>query len=333
MEEMTIQQLTEYLKRVSELEMLVYKQEQIRDEAERGIPSTEVYRRKPRMPEDNRWRINKVKRREKNTISDFIFPVLGLIFGLSLYVFLFWMHDAFDAPWDFWNVLLAFVGGFFLVASICGLSGLIKDNMTIESDYQAALNQYERQRRKAEQEYDVQYQRYLEEKRQADKEYCAEVEIARKSCAKAKAQVRRLDGPLEETKRLLNRLYSFDIIFSKYRNLIAMCTMYEYFASGRCTELVGPNGAYNLYEAELRQNLIINHLETVNNNLEQIKDNQYTLYHGIQDVNESLKGVRSDIQRVATATESIVESSKITAVCTEVAAKNIETLKYISMVK
>ena len=39
--------------------------------------------------------------------------------------------------------------------------------------------------------------------------------------------------------------------------MTAMCTMYEYFVTGRCDKLSGADGAYNLYETEVRQNIII----------------------------------------------------------------------------
>ena len=62
---------------------------------------------------------------------------------------------------------------------------------------------------------------------------------------------------MQATESMLRKLYSKDIVHQKYRNFIAISQIYEYFDTGRCTELEGPNGAYNLFESELRQNIII----------------------------------------------------------------------------
>ena len=140
-----------------------------------------------------------------------------------------------------------------------------------------------------------------------------------------------LDAPLYETMDLLEKLYAMDIIFPKYRNMVAMCSMYEYFASGRCTELTGPNGAYNLYESELRQNLIINQLEAVNMNLEQVKQNQYILYQGIMETKQALHTISSDVRNLVNATNDIAVSSRITAYCSQITAANAQAQTYLAI--
>ena len=47
----------------------------------------------------------------------------------------------------------------------------------------------------------------------------------------------------------------------------------------------GPNGAYNLYEGELRSDIIISSLSSIISNLEAIRNNQYTLYQSIENAN------------------------------------------------
>ena len=44
------------------------------------------------------------------------------------------------------------------------------------------------------------------------------------------------------------------------------------------------NGAYNLYEQELRQNLIINKLDFVIDRLDTVIDNQHMLYMKYKDI-------------------------------------------------
>ena len=97
----------------------------------------------------------------------------------------------------------------------------------------------------------------------------------------------------------LRNLYEEGIIYPKYQNLVAVSTIYEYLASGRCDRLEGPNGAYNLYEMELRQNIVIGQLSTITEHLEQIKENQYTLYYEIQSANNNSASMLSSISRTS----------------------------------
>lgn len=98
------------------------------------------------------------------------------------------------------------------------------------------------------------------------------------SCTKMRAT---LEKPLKETKENLEKVYAKNTIYPKYRNLPALTSIYEYYVTGRCEELSGPYGAYNLYEDEVRKDKIISQLNTVIANLEQIKQNQYKLYEQV----------------------------------------------------
>ena len=114
--------------------------------------------------------------------------------------------------------------------------------------------------------------------------------------------------------------------------MVAMCSIYEYFASGRCTELTGADGAYNLYESQLRQDLIINKIYTIINQLEAIKQNQYVLYSEIKNTNSILADIGKDVKNILENTNKITQNTYITAVCSQVTAKNTEALKYISLI-
>lgn len=90
-----------------------------------------------------------------------------------------------------------------------------------------------------------------------------------------------------------NRLYSVNVVFPKYRNLIALSSFYEYLMSGRCASLEGANGAYNLYESEIRSNQVISQLGKVLGSLEQIKANQYMAYTQLTAVNNNLESLNT----------------------------------------
>lgn len=111
----------------------------------------------------------------------------------------------------------------------------------------------------------------------------------------------------------LKDLYSKDVIFPKYRNIVAMTTINEYLMSGRCFELEGPNGAYNLFEMELRQNIIISQLSTIISNLEQIRNNQFSLYCELMKANSTVDELLHEIRGVKKNTKLTAYFAAVTA--------------------
>lgn len=105
----------------------------------------------------------------------------------------------------------------------------------------------------------------------------------------------------DKTRNVLQMLYDLDIIYPKYRNMVAVCAFYEYVLAGRCTQLEGHEGAINIYESEIRLNRIICQLDDVLDNLEEIKSNQRELFYTISDANERT-------QRLLNSTVSRLES-------------------------
>ena len=132
-------------------------------------------------------------------------------------------------------------------------------------------------------------------------------------------QLTQLNELLEKLISTRDNLYSADIVYSKYRNLIAISTIYEYFASGRCSELEGPNGAYNLYENELRANIIIGSLGQIISDLQQIKNGQFALYQELHNSNKIITNLLCDI----------ADSTKLTAYYSNVAAVAATADRYI----
>ena len=61
----------------------------------------------------------------------------------------------------------------------------------------------------------------------------------------------------------LEKMYSSNIIYKKYRSIVPMFMICEYLESNRCTKLEGHDGAYNMYEQELRANIIIDRLDII----------------------------------------------------------------------
>lgn len=128
---------------------------------------------------------------------------------------------------------------------------------------------------------------------------------------------------LAATRQLLLQYYSQDVIFPKYRNLVAVSMLYEYISSGRCSQLEGHEGAYNLYEQEIRMNLILSKLDDVLAHLSRIEGNQHELARAIRDGNAKANQIDQSIQTVE-------RNTAVTAYYSGMAAANTTYLAWIN---
>lgn len=143
--------------------------------------------------------------------------------------------------------------------------------------------------------------------------------------------VNEMQDRLDETVQVLNQYYSKDIIFPKYRNLIAICSFYEYFMSGRCNTLTGHEGAYNIFENEVRLERICTKLDEVVERLEDIKSNQYVLYDAIQEGNRITERLVEESVRQSRIAERTAENTALAAHYAEIAANNAEACAWIGV--
>lgn len=170
---------------------------------------------------------------------------------------------------------------------------------------------------------------------------------------------------ISEIERILTSLfqcrkefYDMNIIYPKYRSIVPLASIFEYLQSGRCSELEGPTGAYNMYESESRADIIICKLDDIISSLEEIKANQYRLYQevksinasisrlndsltsGLKDINLSIKETNGILKEHGEKLDEIKENTKMTAYFTEKNAeyskrnlKYTEALTYIALIK
>lgn len=109
----------------------------------------------------------------------------------------------------------------------------------------------------------------------------------------------------------LQKLYDVGVLFPKYREFVCVSQLLEYLLSGRCEDLTGYTGAYNLYEQELRMNIIIAELELISEELDAIKENQYMIYNAICQANYLLREVTDNTAIAAYNTEVIATNMMI----------------------
>ena len=124
---------------------------------------------------------------------------------------------------------------------------------------------------------------------------------------------------INETEKLLNTVYSKNIIHPKYRNFIAVAQIYEYFDTGRCDELGGANGAYNLFEQELRQNIIIDKLDKIIVQLEELNRTMSAICGAISYTNSLLNGISSTLSSINANTAYTAYNTQCIAYNTKIA--------------
>ena len=155
-----------------------------------------------------------------------------------------------------------------------------------------------------------------------------------------------MDYILESIKPLIKikqELYSYNLIYGKYRNFVSISSFIDYLMSGRCESLEGANGAYNLYETETRMNLIIDKLDVIINKLDCISQNQYYLYKKLNETNDYLNGINnlflvnnmlqveqvSKLEKVIDKADEIVYNTKVASYYSKKIADYTETLVYM----
>lgn len=145
-----------------------------------------------------------------------------------------------------------------------------------------------------------------------------------------------LQRKLEETHLLLQEYYDQDVVFPKYQNLVAISSFYEYLSSKRCRKLTGRDGAYDTFEREMRQDIIITQLDEIIDQLAQIKRNQFALYEAIQRSNRISERLYNEMVELVVSSEKanevyrdgIDQLNNNLAVCNHIAELTRKEIEY-----
>lgn len=133
----------------------------------------------------------------------------------------------------------------------------------------------------------------------------------------------------ESTIELLNSYYDKNIIYPKYRDLVALCTIYEYLVSGRCLTLEGRNGAYNKYDIEDKLGQILSKLDIVIEKLDEIMHTQHILYRAITESNQMVQQLIEQSNRQIQLAEYNLENSAISAYCAQQQLEENKQMKWL----
>lgn len=102
----------------------------------------------------------------------------------------------------------------------------------------------------------------------------------------------------QKIKNLLDQYYELNYIYPKYRKLVYICSIYEYFDSGRCNTLIGPHGAYNLLEQDIKYSKIVDRLDNISDKLDIVIENQQVLYHALNECKRSISGLEDSMNSI-----------------------------------
>lgn len=225
-----------------------------------------------------------------------------------------------------------------------------KRDMTV---YQEKLQQYENKKVCIKEEHKEVVDKALKKSEKAKASYekakssqKERIKLAQDKLIPANAIAEVLNLEITKTEELLkntidarNELYAYNIIFIKYRDVVALSSFYEYLMAGRCSSLEGADGAYNLYENEIRMNRVIDQLDTVILSLDEIKQNQYLIYHELCNISSSLESLSSSmdkalisIQGIEVKTTSINEHVERISKNSDVIAHNTAVTAYYSKI-
>ena len=189
-----------------------------------------------------------------------------------------------------------------LAGNIVGKLGRKLDLLEYESAYEAAQRKYEEQIRKDGEDYRRRCRKTIDDYEKRKRIYNEK----RNECIVYNHIAYRANGAIGQAQQLLAEgrnkllellgiLYAMGIVYPKYRNWVAVSSFYEYLESGRCDELTGTNGAYNIYEAESRADIIIHKLDVVIKNLSQIAATQHKLYVEMVKANRNIRALAAHI--------------------------------------
>ena len=159
-------------------------------------------------------------------------------------------------------------------------------------------------------------------------------------------EIKYIENYLKELIETREKLYACNVVYKKYRNLIAMSSFLDYLNSERCEKLSGNDGAYNLYEQESKSNIIISKMDIMIDKLEEIEDNQFTFYNKISETNNLLSTISDELlinndllekeqnntSIIKENVERIDYNTKVANYYNKVIASNTNAIKYMNLI-
>lgn len=126
---------------------------------------------------------------------------------------------------------------------------------------------------------------------------------------------------LKQTEKLRKDYYAKNIIGEKYRDLIPVSFFYEYLSYGRCDTLTGHEGAYNIFENFILLNDIRLKVDTIIQQLEEIKCDQRMLFSAIKENEKQnaalIGGLKNQLNSISNNQRECIEAIQYNTRCAE----------------
>lgn len=209
-----------------------------------------------------------------------------------------------------WNLLWWAIGGAILGLVIASIKYAVE-----QSEYNAIYNQKLRD-----------YERAItEDSDRVKKEKAKKQDLISQRCS--------LFDKYEESCDNLDKFYSYNLIEEKYRNLVAIATIYQYFEEKRTFSLgfdpkTGDQGAYNIYNTERRQDIISDKLDVIADKLDTVIENQMMIANTLHDANRRIESLSSSINSGMRKIEGAINNQ--TAVISYNDERKLAEQKYLS---
>lgn len=120
-------------------------------------------------------------------------------------------------------------------------------------------------------------------------------ESSKKSLSLMSQDIARQEKYISSVQNKLSKLYAQNVLHPNYQNWVAAATIYEYLDVGRCFELKGVHGAYNLYERELIAKKILASLSDINSGVRyygsQVNSSQQYIKEQLKECNRNIENL------------------------------------------
>lgn len=95
----------------------------------------------------------------------------------------------------------------------------------------------------------------------------------------------------EEINKILLEIYDLNIIHSSYRGIMSVSVIYQLLDIKICYKLEGTDGAYNMCNTEQYRKQVLIKIDTILENVEEIKNTQYALYEMMRNTKKILEAI------------------------------------------
>lgn len=199
------------------------------------------------------------------------------------------------------------------------------------SEYEQKMEQYRIQM----EQYHTQKEQYDQASHQEYICYQQEREQIRFFNQGIEAEIRSIIETRRATLQVLGKVYSLNIIYPKYRNILAITKFCEYLDSGRRSTLNGANGMYDLFELESHHKAVEDALNRINSGIgtiiNKLDDISYTMYENHKMLYTELQRGIQIATKLSNNTTSMLE--QCIAQCTAMGASLEESNAHLAHIR